>query len=158
MRRPAALSAVLLAAPAPSPAPPPLPVHEERVVEFARQGAMRRLRSPECRKVLDDFRDARGRPLTARLREFALPADAYLAGLALRDGRARPRCRQGALLLSTPGAGRILVCPRFLDKVWRDRTQAEVYLIHETLHTLGLGEDPPSPWEISRQVALRCAP
>ena len=158
MRCPAGLVFVLLAAPVHASAPPPLPAHEERVVEHVRTGAMRRLRSAECRKVLEDFRDGEGHLLSVRLGRFALPADEYLGRLALRDGRSRPLCREGAYLLSTPGAGRILVCPRFMDKAWRDRGGAEVYLIHEMLHTLGLGEDPPSPWQISRQVARRCAP
>jgi hypothetical protein len=34
---------------------------------------------------------------------------------------------------------------------------AEVYVIHEMLHTLGLGENPPSSQEITQAVVKRCA-
>ena len=136
----------------------PLPSAEARTVEFVRRGAMVRLRSPECRKVLTDFRALDGRPLAERLASFALQPDEYLAGLAFRDGRQRPLCRAGAEMLTAPGAGRILVCPWFLRTAWRDRTRAEVYVIHEMLHTLGLGEHPPTPREITEQVEKRCAP
>ena len=37
-----------------------------------------------------------------------------------------------------------------------DRRQTEVILIHETLHTLGLGENPPSSREITSRVLARC--
>ena len=37
-----------------------------------------------------------------------------------------------------------------------DPTWAEVVVIHEALHTLGLGENPPSSAEISIRVAARC--
>jgi len=128
-------------------------------VEAVRRGAQRRLQTPECQKVLTDFRDREGRPLTDRLAVFAVPPDEYLARVAFLDGRARRSCRGGRFeLLSTPGSARVLVCPSFQRTVWRDRTLAEVYVIHEMLHTLGLGEDPPTSYEITDQVERRCAP
>jgi hypothetical protein len=147
----------------PSPARPaearPLAPADARWVEAARRGAMRRLQVPECRKVLADFRGPDGRTLEQRLAVFAVPPEEYLRSLAFLDGRARARCRSGAFeLLSTPGSARVLVCPAFLRTVWRDRTLAEVYVIHEMLHTLGLGEDPPTSAEITEQVERRCAP
>lgn len=39
----------------------PLSDSDARVAEFARQGAIVRLRSPECQQVLGDFRDTHGR-------------------------------------------------------------------------------------------------
>jgi hypothetical protein len=137
----------------------PLPDADARVVETVRRAAMRRLQSPECRKVLADFADAEGRPLAERLAVFDLPADEYLGTVAFRDGRGRGRCRGGETeMVTTPGAARILVCPAFLRTAWRDRTQSEVYVIHEMLHTLGLGENPPSSRSITAQVERRCAP
>jgi hypothetical protein len=35
---------------------------------------------------------------------------------------------------------------------------AEVYVIHEMLHTLGHGENPPTSHEITQKVVRRCAP
>jgi hypothetical protein len=132
---------------------------DARTIEIVRQGAMRRLRSPECQKVLTDFADLQGRPLTQRLALFALPPDEYLGRLSFLDGSRRPLCQaRKAEMVTTPGAGRVLVCPTFLPIVWKDRTLAEVYVIHEMLHTLGLGEDPPTSRQITRQVEQRCAP
>jgi hypothetical protein len=38
----------------------------------------------------------------------------------------------------------------------RQASQAEIAVIHEALHTLGLGENPPDSREITRRVAERC--
>jgi hypothetical protein len=40
--------------------------------------------------------------------------------------------------------------------MFTERREAEAILIHEILHTLGLGENPPSSAEITRQVWRRC--
>lgn len=109
--------------------------------------------------MVDDFSDGRGRPLAERLAVFAVPADEYLAMLPLLDGSSRPLCDGGqSYLLTSAGTPRIVVCRAFLDVVYRQRAMAEVYLIHEMLHTLGLGENPPTSQEITRQVVKRCAP
>jgi hypothetical protein len=135
-----------------------LPAFEGRVLEFAREGAMERLRSPECRKVLADFKDARGRAIAENLEPFALSAEEYLARIPFLDGADHPLCAAGqSQLLTTEGVGRIFVCKGFLRTVERERAAAEVYLIHEMLHTLGLGENPPTSQEITQQVKRRCA-
>ena len=46
----------------------------------------------------------------------------------------------------------------FLQTVDREGVTAEVYVIHEMLHTLGLGETPPSSQEITQRVKRECAP
>jgi hypothetical protein len=48
------------------------------------------------------------------------------------------------------------VCPRFVLSQRQDPTHAPELLIHELLHTLGLGENPPSTEAISRHVRARC--
>ena len=40
----------------------------------------------------------------------------------------------------------------------RNRAWAVATLIHEALHTLGLGENPPSSTEITERVLRRCTP
>jgi hypothetical protein len=40
----------------------------------------------------------------------------------------------------------------------RNPVLAESIVIHEMLHTLGLGENPPSSQEITQQVKRRCGP
>jgi hypothetical protein len=79
--------------------------------------------------------------------------------IPLLDGRKRPLCRAGhTQLLAVRGAARVLVCEPFLKTVFREREAAELHLIHEMLHTLGLGENPPSSQQIAKQVKTRCAP
>ncbi len=137
----------------------PLPGFEARSVEFAREGAMRRLREPGCQRLLEEFRATDGSPLTAKLASFGVPADQYLAMIPFLDGTGRPLCRGGqSQLLTARGVARIAVCRSFLQTVDRERVTAEVYVIHEMLHTLGLGENPPSSQEITQRVKRECAP
>jgi hypothetical protein len=37
-----------------------------------------------------------------------------------------------------------------------DRAQGEIIIIHELLHSLGLGENPPSSAAITKMVEQRC--
>src|SRR5512143_610382 len=152
---------VLLASPAAARAQVglrPLPGFEARSVEFAREGAMRRLREPGCLQLLEEFRAADGSPLTAKLASFGVPADRYLAMIPFLDGSSRPLCSGGqSQLLTARGVARIAVCRSFLQTVNRERVTAEVYVIHEMLHTLGLGENPPSSQEITQRVKRQCA-
>jgi hypothetical protein len=137
----------------------PLPSFESRSVEFAREGAMRRLREPGCQRLLEELRGADGSPLTTKLATFGVSADQYLAMIPFLDGTDRPLCRGGqSQLLTTRGVARIAVCRPFLQTVDRERVTAEVYVIHEMLHTLGLGENPPSSQEITQRVKRQCAP
>jgi hypothetical protein len=157
------LAATLAAAPHPLHAqgvpPSRLAPFDAGQVEAARGGAMRRLRSPECQRVLTDFADGLGRPLSERLSTFGVPPDVYLSRLAFLDGSRHPRCASGqALLLSTPGLTRVLVCKSFQETIRNRRGDAEAHVIHEMLHTLGLGENPPTSDEITSQVLRRCAP
>ncbi|HEX9188174.1 MAG TPA: hypothetical protein VGB87_13935 [Vicinamibacteria bacterium] len=159
-RRAAAVLVVLALPPGASiaGAPRPLPPFEASRVEFARQGAMQRLRAPECRAVLDEFRDAQGRPLSSRLADLGLAPDEYLAMIPFLDGRERPGCADGTSELRTAiGIPRVFVCRPFLRTVNRERLAAEVYVIHEMLHTLGLGENPPESAYIAHRVRVRCA-
>jgi hypothetical protein len=132
---------------------------DANVAEVARQGAIARLRNPECRQVLDDFTDAKGRKLHEKLQAFGVGPDEYLAMLPLLDGESRPLCRANrSQLVTTAGVARVFVCKSFLETVYQRRAMAEVYVIHEMLHTLGLGENPSTRREITRQVIRRCAP
>jgi hypothetical protein len=137
----------------------PLPSFEARSVEFAREGAMRRLRDPGCQGLLEEFQGADGSPLAAKLASFGVSADQYLAMIPFLDGTSRPLCKGGqSQLLTTRGVARIAVCQPFLQTVERERVTAEVYVIHEMLHTLGLGENPPSSQQITQRVKRQCAP
>ena len=153
---------VLLLADAP-PAPPEtllvpsFNAADANMVKIVRQGAMRRLRSPECQRVLADFRDPEGRTLLENLQSFGMEPEGYLETIAFLDGRNQAFCRSGRVYLATViGARRVFVCRPFFQAVWQDRGRVEISVIHEMLHTLKLGEDPPSSVEITDQVVARC--
>jgi hypothetical protein len=124
------------------------------------EGAARRLQSAECRRIFADFRDASGHTLQARLDAAGVPAEAYLRRIVFTDGFGHRSCRTGhALALTSPGSRVVYVCgPRFQRAHARRPAEAELAVLHEALHTLGLGENPPDSLEITRQVGARCAP
>jgi hypothetical protein len=121
-------------------------------------GARERLSDPRCQQVLDDFRDGDGHSLRARLEETGRTPEDYFALIVFYDGRKQPRCRQKGILAVTSVGNRIVyVCPEELyTKAITNPVWAEATLIHEALHTLGLGENPPSSREITSQVMRRC--
>jgi hypothetical protein len=136
----------------------PLGSYESRMVDMAREGAMRRLQSAQCRQVLTDFKDPQGRTPLENLAAFGVEPHEYVAQIPFLDGRDRPLCQRGqSQLLTTRGTARVLVCEAFLETISRERDMAEFYVIHEVLHTLGLDENPPSSQEITQQVKRRCS-
>lgn len=130
-------------------------------VHRAALGARRKLKDDRCRVVLSDFVDASGRSLQQNLDQLGLTAADYLTFVILVDAedrksaKAASLCRNpGTLAFTTPGSRVVNVCtPQFVaSKPWA----AENALIHEMLHTLGLGENPPSSTEITHRVKARC--
>ena len=51
--------------------------------------------SPRCQRLLEEFADADGSPLTAKLASFGVSADQYLAMIPFLDGTGRPLCKGG---------------------------------------------------------------
>jgi hypothetical protein len=126
-------------------------------VERALAGARRRLEQPGCRRLLSEFHDQRGRPLGDALGAEGRHGSDYLARLLFYDGEGQPQCRRQATLAFTrPGSPVILLCGRFLKVSRVDPELAEAVLIHEALHSLGLGENPPTSAEITARVLNRC--
>lgn len=163
--RPAVLAAVLVALAAPAAALDP-DLRRVRVrsgedataVLAALQGAQRKLQDAGCQRLLEDFRDAEGRSLRENLAPFEMePAD-YLTLLVFSDGGEQQRgalCRARGVAAVTVPKGRVVyVCGRSFRDL--DPPHREHALIHEMLHSLGLGENPPSPQEISAAVWRRC--
>ena len=129
-------------------------------VRQAVEGASLRLETPSCRQVLTDFQDLSGRPLRVVLDELGETPASYLRGLVFfYDGASRHRCASGDTLGSTsPGSRVVYVCPLQFSEVYRrDARLAEALIIHETLHSLGLGENPPASIEITQRVLARCS-
>ena len=80
------------------------------------------------------------------------------------DGSSVPHCeRRSVQLVTIPGLLPVYLCPGAgvphskLAAVQVDSPAlAEFMVIHEMLHTLGLGENPPSTFEITERVKKRC--
>jgi hypothetical protein len=128
-------------------------------VTRAVSGAGQRLARPVCQQVFTDFSDQSGEPLLARLEASGRTATQYLVErVQFIDGENAPLCRGGrpTAAFTTPGLDVVHVCPAFADLGGHNPTAAEIVVIHELLHTLGLGENPPSSREISQRVTLRC--
>jgi hypothetical protein len=129
------------------------------VLQRRLNGAFRRLGRPRCQDLLTEFTDAAGRPLAERLEALGRTPQSYLGDILFTDGsQTRPCASQDVLAVTNPGSRAVFVCPRqFVAVAYRDPVEAELILIHEMLHSLGLGENPPSSYEITRRVEHRCA-
>jgi hypothetical protein len=129
---------------------------DERIptLKWARQGARERLGDPECLAVLTDFTTVTGRRLDEELRTAGRTAQEQMDRLVFESGMARYECRQGRQAFTRIGSNTVWICPRaFTLLPLRER---EAILIHEMLHSLLLGENPPESVAITRQVLKRC--
>jgi hypothetical protein len=135
-----------------------LPSQAGMAVRRALLSARRRLAAEPCRSVLTDFASAEGRSLDAVLRDRGRSPEAHLDALLFKDGSARQRCASQAILAFTHVGGDIVyVCASQFQRVAQTNpAAADLVLIHEVLHTLGLRENPPTSGEINARVALRC--
>jgi hypothetical protein len=123
-------------------------------VRRALTNARARLADPICRQLLSEFADPSGRPLQDSLDALHQQPEEYLETVLFYDGSGLPDCRPAVAAATTRGSHVVLICAdRFVRVPWPD---GEVTLIHEMLHTLGLGENPPTSIEISRRVRMRC--
>ena len=131
-----------------------------RSLHLAIEGARRRLERPDCQQVLTDFTDGEGRPLISQLQATSRTASAYLAAnILFMEHDDAPQCRRDEVVtaFTAPGHKVVHVCgARFARRFRQDSAVAEIIVIHEMLHTLGLGENPPSSSAITAQVTRRC--
>jgi hypothetical protein len=128
-----------------------------RALTRALVAAADRLSRPECEALLGEFRDGEGRTLQENLTELGVDAPGYLATVLFYDGYRNGRCaKRDVIALTTPGARVVFVCHGFYQRWLHEPDFAEAVLIHEALHTLGLGENPPSSREITGRVLDRC--
>ena len=127
-------------------------------VRGAVEGARDRLANQACVGILDEFRDASGQSLRTKLDALSLTPAAYLDHLVFYDASVEGHCRASKVLAMTvPGSRAVFVCgDRFVKARRQDPRYAEVVLIHEALHSLGLGENPPSSAAITARVLARC--
>jgi hypothetical protein len=127
-------------------------------VQHALDGAVRRLEKPACQQIFTEFKDQQGRPLEENLRELGESGPSFLQRLFFYEDNGHPRCRsRGTLALTWPHSRVVLVCSEsFRAASVEDPRLAEAVLIHEALHGLGLGENPPTSQEITMRVLKRC--
>jgi hypothetical protein len=114
------------------------------------------LADERCQALLDEFADASGQPLRSALATDGLAVTEYMARVFFYDAP-ESACRGANLAITRPGSRAIFVCgARFQREMSRDSRNAEAIVIHELLHSLGLGENPPSSDYITRRVRARC--
>ncbi len=120
--------------------------------------AVRWLSGPRCARLFSEFQDVDGQTLGARLRLLqSTPAD-YLRLVYFHDGELSPACkRHGVLAFTQVGSRVVYVCGRDFARAWnKEPREIVATLIHEMLHSLGLGENPPTPREITDRVEKLC--
>jgi hypothetical protein len=116
--------------------------------------ALQRLDRPGCSAIYDEFQLPDGCTPRCELDRRRIGPRELLKTLVFADGSGDPVCYNGrALLTTTPGSLLIHVCPGFARV--QSRLRASL-IIHESLHALGLGENPPSSNEITNRVERRC--
>jgi hypothetical protein len=123
-------------------------------------GARLRLEHTECQRLFTEFSNASGRPLQEALDALEQTGPGYLGLILFADASARPHCKAGrSFAFTMPGSRVVFVCgPQFANAVDQNAAKAEAFVIHEMLHSLGLGENPPTSEEITARVLARCHP
>jgi hypothetical protein len=130
-----------------------------QAVKRALVGADRLLGEPACQQVLTDFHDASARTLKEVLDGSEVSARAYLRWIVFTSGQGLNACGNGTLAVTEPGSRVVFICPNaFAAAASGHPEEAEAALIHEMLHTLGLGENPPRSRDITARVRARCGP
>jgi hypothetical protein len=127
-------------------------------VARAIQGATAQLADARCQALLDEFKDAEGRPLRSVLTTLGLTMSDYAKQVFFYDAP-EWACRGGGgnLAVTRPGNRAIFVCgARFQREMAKNSRNAEAIVIHELLHSLGLGENPPSSDHITARVRAQC--
>jgi hypothetical protein len=129
---------------------------ERTLLAEAIRGAARRLADPRCQELLGVLQDRRRQPLRAVLDAQGLSAPEYLGRLFFFDGT-QSGCKGRRLAYTEPGSHVVFVCgSEFSGMYQQNASQAEVAVVHETLHCLGLGENPPAWHEINSWIEAAC--
>jgi hypothetical protein len=142
--------------PPPAPGAPGQKLHP--LLGSAIAAAASKLASPECQGIFSDFRDASGRTLQENLNSLGQDGLGYLRWTLFYDGSGKRICAaHGILAATSPGSRAVFICmTQFADVSRRDPGLAPALIIHEELHSLGLGENPPDSKEITAAVIARC--
>jgi hypothetical protein len=130
----------------------------DRILQQAVRGAEAKLAVPSCGLLFSDFEDLRGHRIQDTLDAMGQTAQSYFRGLVFYDGYGRSPCAsQSTIAFTSPGSRAIFICsPQFAPMAHRQPGLVAALLIHEELHSLGLGENPPASKEITARVIARC--
>jgi len=110
-----------------------------------------------CSRIVRDFSDRAGQSLESRLAGLEVQAQEYLTRLVFIDDSRNRTCVTGIIGFTQPGSRVIRLCVDEFKRTWQqDQRHTVAALIHEMLHTLGLGENPPSSNEITKRVRSAC--
>ena len=124
----------------------------------ALEGAARWLSFSQCARLFSEFHDLNGQSLDEKLRQLQSTPGDYLRLVYFQDGERHRTCqRDGILAFTEVGSRVVYVCGRDFARAWnREPREILATLIHEMLHSLGLGENPPTPRDISYRVQQLC--
>ncbi len=127
-------------------------------VERALAEALARLANGRCTHLFDDYRDPAGRTLSLNLSDLRQTARTYLESVRFADGGHAKICSDsGVFAFTHPHTATIYLCgERFASLARTNPTLAAALLVHEELHSLGLGENPPLSREITTRVLAAC--
>ena len=121
--------------------------------------AARLLADDTCRTLLSEFHDQRGRPLAERLDAMGTDIQTYMSWILFTNEMGSRACALDAHAVSMPGSRVVHICDTQIERNWRQNPpQVVAAYIHEILHSLGLGENPPSSSYITERVMDRCKP
>ena len=128
-----------------------------RTVQQVLKLAALKLADPACGLIFSDFTDGAGHRLQEIVDGKQQTGSAYLRWLIVVNAIDDSFCANRNILAgTTPGSRFVRVCPQFKKVAAADPAYAVALLIHEELHALGLGENPPSSAEITDRVRARC--
>lgn len=128
-----------------------------RAVNAVVPRAAEKLRNERCQQVLSEFRDGNGKTLKENLEARGESPSGYLQWLIFVNAAEEGFCvRESRVAATNPGDRIIRLCSPFRTVALSDPSHAANLVIHEELHSLGLGENPPSSSEITRRVIERC--
>ena len=129
---------------------------ERQALQWSVGIAAQQLRRPECLKAFVEFQLDDGSTPLGKLEAAGLTAEEHLATLEWESGATSGRCAPGALLATVRNGRRVTVCPGFAKIVASRPAFGATLVIHEQLHALGLGENPPTSTYITTRVYHRC--
>lgn len=132
-------------------------LQSDLAVQTAVQIALRKLSDRRCREIFTDFHDPAGQTLADNLMRLGETGSSYLALIRFYDASEAGPCREGHFAFTVPGSHAVFLCgTRFRARLRQSPGRAAAVLIHEELHSLGLGENPPSSEEITDRILARC--